>query len=102
MVIMVIRRILSNKTIVAFEIMYIEENGPVGRDGRMKIGDFILQVNGTSFDKSKPYMFLNDYISCDLVKILRDQYVQMVVGQKVKDKDQIIFFHSPEGFNFTR
>ena len=100
--IMVIRRILSNKTIVAFEIMYIEENGPVGRDGRMKIGDFILQVNGTSFDKSKPYMFLNDYISCDLVKILRDQYVQMVVGQKVKDKDQIIFFHSPEGFNYTR
>ena len=97
----IIRQILSNKT-VAFEIIFIKENGPVGCDGRMKIGDFILQVNGTSFDKSKPYMFLNDYISCDLVKILRDQYVQIVVGQKVKDKDQIIFFHSPEGFNFTR
>ena len=78
--------------------MFIKEDGPVGRDGRMKIGDFILQVNGISFDKSKPHMFLDDHIGCGLV----NQYVQMVVGQKVKDKDQIIFFHSPEGFNFTR
>ena len=31
----VIRQILSNKT-VAFEIMFIKEDGPVGRDGRMR------------------------------------------------------------------
>ena len=92
--IMVNRRIISNKT-MAFEIIFIEEDCPVSRDGRMKIGDFILQVNGISFDKSKPHMFLDDYIGCDLVNILKDQYVQMVVGQIVKDKYQIKEFVTP-------
>ena len=57
----------------------IIKNGPVGRDGRIKIGDSILQVNEISFDDG---MDLGD-ISNVLIDALKLQCVQLVVGQEV-------------------
>ena len=62
----------------------ISKDGPVDRDGRIRINDSILQVNGITFDEGMAWH--------DILNVLKNavilQYVQLVVGQKTRDPNR--------------